>query len=235
MTRAVIIPPFTRPDGTALSVDVFAELVHADTGRPVTGYTAAGGILSDACIESAAEPRLWLLHPNADISPATRYRVTIHEASRATPPVDCTLPAGEEPIELWAWLGIGLPDAPADLWQQYLLSPDERAALSAATDPSGSNRLMTAADVTAAQGVPEAPTDGAQYARQSGGWAVVAAGSGDVEEAPADGTPYARQDAAWTPVSTIVGPAGPQGEPGPAGEVGQAAEDLRLRPLARPA
>jgi len=98
MTRAIRIPPFTAPDGTPRAVEIVAELVHADTGRPVTGYTAAGGIAGTARIESGAADLLWPLHPNGDISPATRYRVTIHEAGR------CTLPAGEEPISLQDWI-----------------------------------------------------------------------------------------------------------------------------------
>jgi hypothetical protein len=46
-------------------------------------------------------------------------------------------------------------------------------------------------------GVPEAPIDGNQYARQSGGWTVVQAGGGDVEEAPQDGNYYVRQNGQW--------------------------------------
>ena len=46
-------------------------------------------------------------------------------------------------------------------------------------------------------GIPEAPTDGQQYARQSEAWTVV---QGEVEEAPTDGQQYARQNETWTVV-----------------------------------
>jgi hypothetical protein len=46
--------------------------------------------------------------------------------------------------------------------------------------------------------VPEAPTDGQQYARQSSAWTVVASGGGGISDAPNDGTAYARKSLGWT-------------------------------------
>ena len=46
------------------------------------------------------------------------------------------------------------------------------------------------------RGIPEAPTDGQQYARQSEAWSVVET----FPEAPIDGQQYARQNEAWTVV-----------------------------------
>lgn len=46
-------------------------------------------------------------------------------------------------------------------------------------------------------GIPEAPIDGNQYARQDGDWEEV----DSFPEAPIDGTPYARQDADWEPIT----------------------------------
>ena len=43
----------------------------------------------------------------------------------------------------------------------------------------------------------DAPSDGNQYARQDGAWAVVTGGGGGIPEAPEDGTLYGRKDAAW--------------------------------------
>ena len=44
-------------------------------------------------------------------------------------------------------------------------------------------------------GVPEAPIDGQQYARQNAGWSVVA--DSGIPEAPQDGNYYVRQNGAW--------------------------------------
>ena len=49
--------------------------------------------------------------------------------------------------------------------------------------------------------LPDAPSDGKQYARQDGAWTTVKEG---ITDAPADGTQYARQDGAWVPVQTTT-------------------------------
>jgi hypothetical protein len=48
-------------------------------------------------------------------------------------------------------------------------------------------------------GIPEAPIDGQQYARQDATWTVVQAvgGKGGIEEAPMDGNFYVRQNGSW--------------------------------------
>ena len=46
--------------------------------------------------------------------------------------------------------------------------------------------------------LPDAPSDGKQYARQDGAWTHVEPG---ISDAPADGTQYARQNGAWTVVT----------------------------------
>ena len=48
-------------------------------------------------------------------------------------------------------------------------------------------------------GIPEAPVDGQQYARQDATWTVVqpGGGGGGIEEAPMDGNFYVRQNAQW--------------------------------------
>lgn len=61
------------------------------------------------------------------------------------------------------------------------------------------------AGITAAGGIPEAPIDGQQYARQSAAWAPV---GGGIPEAPADGVLYGRQDTTWLPVPTGGGGGG---------------------------
>lgn len=45
--------------------------------------------------------------------------------------------------------------------------------------------------------VPEAPTDGVEYARQDGGWVPVTTPPSGIPEAPIDGTSYVREDAGW--------------------------------------
>lgn len=46
-------------------------------------------------------------------------------------------------------------------------------------------------------GIPEAPIDGQQYARQDASWTVVTSSTGGIEEAPIDGQKYARKDGGW--------------------------------------
>ena len=50
------------------------------------------------------------------------------------------------------------------------------------------------------EGIPEAPIDGVQYARQDGAWTVVESVEPGISDAPTDGTQYARQNGNWTPV-----------------------------------
>ena len=47
-------------------------------------------------------------------------------------------------------------------------------------------------------GIPDAPSDGNQYARQDGTWTVVEPG---ISDAPSDGKTYGRNNGAWTPVT----------------------------------
>jgi len=56
-------------------------------------------------------------------------------------------------------------------------------------------------------GVPEAPLDGQQYARQSGAWAVVVS-SGGIPDAPSNGNVYGRLNAAWTDLGALYQPIG---------------------------
>jgi hypothetical protein len=54
-------------------------------------------------------------------------------------------------------------------------------------------------------GIPEAPIDGQQYARQDATWTVVQGGSGGgIEEAPQDGNFYVRQDGQWIDLSAAL-------------------------------
>ena len=48
--------------------------------------------------------------------------------------------------------------------------------------------------------LPDAPSDGKQYARQDGAWTVVTEG---ITDSPSDGKQYARQDGAWTPIESV--------------------------------
>ena len=48
--------------------------------------------------------------------------------------------------------------------------------------------------------LPDAPSDGKQYARQDGAWTPVESVEPGIPDAPSDGKQYARQDGAWTPV-----------------------------------
>src|SRR6516225_7310960 len=48
---------------------------------------------------------------------------------------------------------------------------------------------------TGTGGIPEAPTDGQQYGRQSSSWTVVVGGT--IAEAPNDGFHYGRQNLGW--------------------------------------
>ncbi len=60
-------------------------------------------------------------------------------------------------------------------------------------DSSGTVVKIGGAD----SGLPEAPEDGKQYAREDATWTEVAEG---IPEAPSDGKQYAREDAGWTEV-----------------------------------
>lgn len=53
-------------------------------------------------------------------------------------------------------------------------------------------------------GIPEAPIDGQQYARQDAGWSVVQMPEGGIEEAPMDGNYYVRQNGAWLNLETAL-------------------------------
>jgi collagen triple helix repeat protein len=50
--------------------------------------------------------------------------------------------------------------------------------------------------------------------------AATGGGGGGIPEAPTDGQQYARQNAAWSAIVLTVGPQGPQGIPGPTGPTG---------------
>ena len=54
-------------------------------------------------------------------------------------------------------------------------------------------------------GIPEAPTDGFLYGRQSAAWAKITVGGGGITDAPSDGKPYVRQNAAWLAFDIIDG------------------------------
>lgn len=56
-------------------------------------------------------------------------------------------------------------------------------------------------------GIPEAPIDGLQYARQDATWTVVQSGGGGIPDAPSDGEVYGRQDGDW-----VIVPSGGGGD-----------------------
>ena len=65
---------------------------------------------------------------------------------------------------------------------------------------AGEEIILTASEVKTLINqtvLPDAPSDGKQYARQNGEWTHVEPG---ISDAPSDGTQYARQNGAWTPV-----------------------------------
>lgn len=51
--------------------------------------------------------------------------------------------------------------------------------------------------------LPDAPSDGQQYARQDGNWTPVESVEPGIPEAPIDGLQYVRQNAAWVEVSKV--------------------------------
>jgi hypothetical protein len=63
---------------------------------------------------------------------------------------------------------------------------------------NGSGILSWATPAAGGGGIPEAPTDGQLYGRQSSAWHVVPAGGGGIADAPNDGTAYARKSLAWS-------------------------------------
>jgi Collagen triple helix repeat (20 copies) len=71
-----------------------------------------------------------------------------------------------------------------------------------ATGPQGPSGSTGATGPAGPQGppgpVPEAPTDGQLYGRQSSAWHVVPAGGGGIADAPNDGTAYARKSLTWS-------------------------------------
>jgi hypothetical protein len=87
-----------------------------------------------------------------------------------------------------------------------------QAGLMQVTAISGTQvTLLNPPPPTSPVGIPEAPTDGQQYARKSAAWSVVTGGSGGgIPEAPSDGSIYSRLNAAWTAIAapTISGGGG---------------------------
>ena len=64
--------------------------------------------------------------------------------------------------------------------------------------------LFTKSAVSSGGGIPEAPIDGQQYARQDAAWTVVQATGGGIEEAPQDGNFYVRQNGQWVNLSAAL-------------------------------
>lgn len=69
---------------------------------------------------------------------------------------------------------------------------------------SGMSSYATQSYVTSQGYLTDAPSDGSQYARQNGAWAVVTGGGGGggISEAPNDGYSYVRRMSAWISVGT---------------------------------
>ena len=68
---------------------------------------------------------------------------------------------------------------------------------------AGEEIILTASEVKTLLNqtvLPDAPSDGKQYARQDGAWTHIEPG---ITDAPSDGTQYARQNGAWTPVESV--------------------------------
>lgn len=171
MSRTVTIPPFVDAAGNGVAGEVSFVLVDLD-GTPIDGFvgTAAAIVTRHTVVIPADSTGETIeLEPNAEISPASYWHVTVKNSERCFPGVNCTLVVAAGPISLPELLAVGAPSDPADFWGTFLLSQDERDALNAAPNPpSGSNPLATMADVGA--GLAEAPQDGTPYGRQDAAW-----------------------------------------------------------------
>lgn len=55
-----------------------------------------------------------------------------------------------------------------------------------------------------AGGIPDAPSDGEEYVRKDGNWAVASGGGGGIADAPSDGKLYGREDGTWVEVPAPV-------------------------------
>ncbi len=162
MPRVVTIPPFLSPDGiTPAPVRVRAELVdlygRATFGNLILattdeGLPVLGAMIGGASIITGAAPIGMPLTPNAEISPATRWRIRIEHQEVALAPVDCTLLAGSGALPLAELLQIGAPADPLDFWAAYLPTAAQRAALGAAHNPSATNPIATLADLVSGAG-----------------------------------------------------------------------------------
>jgi hypothetical protein len=120
--------------------------------------------------------------------------------------------------------GAGITDAPADgtiyaRYNNFWLDIDERylsvadgavfnTALAGKENVGVASTLLsqhTAATNPHTQYLRDAPSNGSQYVRQNGTWAVTVAPDDAVEEAPNDGQQYVRQNGAW---AILVGGSG---------------------------
>ena len=124
----------------------------------------------------------------------------------ATLDEDGKIPLEQIPDDIEA----GIPDAPED-GNQYVRQDGDWTALEemipasekgvadgvATLDSDGKIPIEQIPDDIEA-GIPDAPQDGKQYARQDGEWTEVV---GQVGEAPEDGKLYARQNGTWVEVS----------------------------------
>lgn len=201
MARDVLIPPVAAPGNAAGSgsLQVHIALVDADGVAVPYADVANTGTIHGVGVHTITDSEYALTLSTQDELPdETYYRVQVRQGLSLYQR-DVQVPAGGDLT--WAeFLGLEDPVTGGMAWASRLLPDDATDGQFATYDAATSSWVATT--VAPGAGVPEAPLDGEQYARQSGAWAVVAAGTGDVEEAPEDGTPYARQDSGWVAAAT---------------------------------
>jgi hypothetical protein len=207
--------PFLTPDGTAISgAGMTWQLLDAD-GRNVTRRTIAGigtvwgtrRVTLDPAGEFSID--LW---PNEDLE-SSAYRVTLSSAA-GNQTWSVIIPSGSDPISWNELLLIDQPPVGSELsgLRQHLEDPgephlfvNERAALSAANNPSAKNRLLTLDDQ-----------------HDSAGHIIINGDSG--EEMPHRGRLALFEatlvDSPDTDTTEARGLRGPQGDPGVDGDPG---------------
>lgn len=175
----VLIPLVRDGAGAVVPATVSVALVTAD-GSPVIGFVGPALAteyqslaLEDAPLSLALAPQSAIALPDGEPS---YYKITITARHRSEVHV-VQVPDGTDPIDLRDL--IAAESVPSASITAGLLLPDP-ADLPDARWLTTSSGAWIDTDAPPGSGIPDAPSDGTQYARQDGAWEpVVSSGGGD--------------------------------------------------------
>lgn len=142
MKRDIVIPPFLRPDGTAIGGALVRFDLLGPDGRALIAQLAADGTPVTGAVDVRVhdDPVTIALDPTTDLFPGTVYRVSVR-AGRVTEVYDCTFDYSANPLGWDELIGSSapLPGAGVDAWLLHLadderhLVPGDRDAIESAS------------------------------------------------------------------------------------------------------